>query len=151
MSYIRRFRTFWSTSSMQRIGFIVSRGTSGMGFAAVSVFEVANILKGEDIYDIHFLSEGGGSIPTSVGMRVETEPFGNIPLDTLNIRRFRTFWSTSSMQRIGFIVSRGTSGMGFAAVSVFEVANILKGEDIYDVHFLSEGGGSIPTSVGMRV
>jgi len=68
---------------MQRIGFIVSRGTSGMGFAAVSVFEVANILKGEDIYDVRFLSEGGGSIPTSIGMRVETEPFGNIPLDTL--------------------------------------------------------------------
>jgi len=68
---------------MQRIGFIVSRGTSGMGFAAVSVFEVANILKGEDIYEIHFLSEGGGSIPTSIGMRVETEPFGNISLDTL--------------------------------------------------------------------
>src|SRR6478609_9988480 len=68
---------------MQRIGFIVSRGTSGMGFAAVSVFEVANILKGEDIYEIHFLSERGGSIPTSIGMRVETEPFGNVPLDTL--------------------------------------------------------------------
>jgi transcriptional regulator GlxA family with amidase domain len=68
---------------MQRVGFIVSPGTSVMGFAAVSVFEVANILKGEDIYDVHFLSERGGSIPTPVGMRVETEPFGNIPLDTL--------------------------------------------------------------------
>ena len=68
---------------MHRIGFIVSRGSSVMGFAAVSVFENANILKGEDIYDVHFLSERGGSIPTSFGMRVETEPFGNIPLDTL--------------------------------------------------------------------
>ena len=68
---------------MHRIGFIVSQGTSVMGFAAVSVFEVANILKGEEIYDVHFLSERGGSIPTSIGMRVETEPFGNIPLDTL--------------------------------------------------------------------
>ena len=68
---------------MQRIGYIVSQGTSVMGLAAVSVFEVANILKGEDIYDVLFLSERGGSIPTSFGMRIETKPFGNIPLDTL--------------------------------------------------------------------
>src|SRR6476620_154554 len=70
-------------ASMQRIGFVVLQGTSVMGFAGVSAFEFANILKGEDIYDVHFLSERGGSIPTSVGMRVETEPFSKIPLDTL--------------------------------------------------------------------
>ena len=43
------------------------------------------------------------------------------------------------MQRIGFVVLQGTSVMGFAGVSAFEFANILKGDDIYDVHFLSEG------------
>ncbi len=74
---------------MQRIGFIVSQNASTMSFAALSVFEVVNFLKGEGIYDVHLLSERGGSIPTFVGVRVETEPFSDMPLDTLIVTGVR--------------------------------------------------------------
>lgn len=68
---------------MQRIGFIVFPGFQVMSFAAVSVFEFANITAGERLYDVHFLSERGGQVVSSVGMTVETEPFGDGPFDTV--------------------------------------------------------------------
>jgi transcriptional regulator GlxA family with amidase domain len=68
---------------MQRIGFIVFPGFSVMSFAAVSAFETANMLAGERKYDIHLLSESGGGVASSAGMRAETEPFGDADYDTL--------------------------------------------------------------------
>ena len=68
---------------MQRIGFIVFPGFSVMSFAVVSVFETANMLAGERKYDVHLLSESGGAVASSAGMRVETEPFGDADFDTL--------------------------------------------------------------------
>jgi transcriptional regulator GlxA family with amidase domain len=68
---------------MQRIGFIVFPGFQVMSFAAVSVFEFANITAGEPLYEVHFLSETGGPVRSSVGMTVETEPFGEASFDTV--------------------------------------------------------------------
>jgi len=68
---------------MQRIGFIVFPCFSVMSFAAVSAFETANMLAGERKYDIHLLSESGGGVASSAGMRAETEPFGDADYDTL--------------------------------------------------------------------
>jgi transcriptional regulator GlxA family with amidase domain len=68
---------------MQRIGFIVFPCFSVMSFAAVSAFETANMLAGERKYDIHLLSESGGGVASSAGMRAETEPFGDAEYDTL--------------------------------------------------------------------
>ena len=48
------------------------------------------------------------------------------------------------MQRIGFIVLPGFQMMSVAALSVFELANKEMGEPVYEVHLLSETGGSIP-------
>lgn len=60
---------------MQRVGLVVSPGCSPISFAAMSVFELANLLGGEPAYDLHVLSESGGQISTSLGMSVATEPF----------------------------------------------------------------------------
>jgi transcriptional regulator GlxA family with amidase domain len=68
---------------MQRIGFIVFPKFQVMSFAAVSVFEFANIAAGTPLYEVHFLSEAGGPVRSSVGMAVETEPFGEATFDTL--------------------------------------------------------------------
>lgn len=68
---------------MQRIGFIVFPKFQVMSFAAVSVFEFANITAGTPLYEVHFLSEEGGAVRSSVGMAVETEPFGGAAFDTL--------------------------------------------------------------------
>ena len=68
---------------MQRIGFVVSPGFRVMSFAVASAFEFANFEAGEPVYEVHLLSETGGSVRTSLGMSVATEPFGDANFDTL--------------------------------------------------------------------
>jgi transcriptional regulator GlxA family with amidase domain len=68
---------------MQRIGFIVLPGFQVMSFAAISVFEFANKEMGEPVYDVHLLSETGGSVRSSIGVSVATEPFDGTDFDTL--------------------------------------------------------------------
>jgi transcriptional regulator GlxA family with amidase domain len=70
---------------MQRIGFVVFPRFQVMSFAAVTVFEVANGSAAAPYYDVHILSETGGPVRSSVGMSVETEPFGDDTFDTLLI------------------------------------------------------------------
>jgi len=68
---------------MQRIGFTVSPGFQTMSLAVVSVFEFANMEIGKPVYDVHLLSETGGSIRTSMGMSITAEPFDDTNFDTL--------------------------------------------------------------------
>jgi transcriptional regulator GlxA family with amidase domain len=68
---------------MQRIGFIVLPGFQVMSLGALSVFEFANKEMGEPVYDVHLLSETGGSIRSSIGISVATEPFDETNFDTL--------------------------------------------------------------------
>jgi transcriptional regulator GlxA family with amidase domain len=68
---------------MQRIAFIVSAGFQTMSLAVISVFEFANMEIGRPIYDVHLLSETGGSIRTSMGMSITAEPFDDTNFDTL--------------------------------------------------------------------
>jgi transcriptional regulator GlxA family with amidase domain len=82
MSYKRRFRRFCE-ASVQRIGFIVLPGFQVMSCAVMAVFELANRGMGEPVYDVHLLSETGGSIRASVGLVVTAEAFGDANFDTL--------------------------------------------------------------------
>jgi transcriptional regulator GlxA family with amidase domain len=68
---------------MQRIGFTVSPGFQTMSLAVVSVFEFANMEVGKPVYDVHLLSEDGGSVRTSMGMSITAEPFDDSNFDTL--------------------------------------------------------------------
>jgi transcriptional regulator GlxA family with amidase domain len=68
---------------VQRIGFIALPGFQVMSFAALSVFEFANKEMGEPAYDVRVLSETGGSIRSSIGISVATEPFDDTNFDTL--------------------------------------------------------------------
>jgi transcriptional regulator GlxA family with amidase domain len=70
---------------MQRIGFIVLPGFQMLSVAALSVFELANGEIGEPVYDVHLLSEKGGSLRSSIGIGVETEPFDKTNFDTLMV------------------------------------------------------------------
>jgi transcriptional regulator GlxA family with amidase domain len=72
---------------VQRIGFVVSPGFQVMNFAAVSVFEYANRQMGEPVYDVRLLSEAGGSIRSSTGISVATEPVDGTNFDTLIVGR----------------------------------------------------------------
>jgi transcriptional regulator GlxA family with amidase domain len=70
---------------MQRIGLIVLPGFQVMTLAALSVFESANREIGEPVYEVRLLSETGGSIRSSVGVSVATEPFDDTNFDTLMV------------------------------------------------------------------
>jgi transcriptional regulator GlxA family with amidase domain len=68
---------------MLRIGFLVSPGFQVMNFAALSVFEFANLAAGEARYDVAVLSEHGGHIGTSMGLGIDTVAAGRQRFDTL--------------------------------------------------------------------
>jgi transcriptional regulator GlxA family with amidase domain len=54
-----------------------------LSFAPLAVFEAANMVLGEGLYDMHVVSASGGQILNSFGMRVETERGDDVALDTL--------------------------------------------------------------------
>jgi transcriptional regulator GlxA family with amidase domain len=68
---------------MRDIAFVVYPGYSVMALAVVSAFEVANMMAGDPLYDLHFVSETGGKVRTSSGMILESEAFTDMPFDTL--------------------------------------------------------------------
>ena len=88
---------------MQRIGFVISPGFQVMSFAALSVFEYANKVMDEPVYDVHVLSEIGGSVRSSIGISVATEPFDVTIFDTLIVGGGTSTptpgWSNSSGRR----------------------------------------------------
>lgn len=69
---------------MRHIGFIMEDGFQIMAMAASSAFEFANIQKGEQIYRMTVMSERGGPIRSTLGVRIETQPLGDFP-DTLMV------------------------------------------------------------------
>lgn len=68
---------------MHRIGFILIPRFQLMSLAAASVFEFANMVAGEPLYEICVMSETGGSVGSSLGMIIETAPFEPNGIDTL--------------------------------------------------------------------
>lgn len=70
---------------MRRVTFVVYPGNSVIALAALSVFETANMFAGETPYEFRFVSEKGGAVRTSLGMRLQTERFSDETGDTLII------------------------------------------------------------------
>ncbi|WP_442680800.1 GlxA family transcriptional regulator [Sphingomonas sp. ASY06-1R] len=68
---------------MKRIGLIVIPGFQVIGLTAFSAFEVANKRAGETLYALHVLSEHGGTVRSSFGLDVVTEPLDGATFDTL--------------------------------------------------------------------
>ena len=68
-----------------RIGMIVVPGFDAMSFAPLSVFDAANIMLGQQRYEVRILSEAGGRIHNSFGMEVVTEPLGGAQFDTIMV------------------------------------------------------------------
>jgi transcriptional regulator GlxA family with amidase domain len=68
---------------MHTIGFVIFPNFYLMGLAAVTAFEVANTVLGEPAYEVTVLSETGGLVRASAGMRVETQAFGDDMFDTV--------------------------------------------------------------------
>jgi transcriptional regulator GlxA family with amidase domain len=69
--------------SMRRITFVVYPGNSVIALAALSVFETANMFVDDTPYEFRFVSETGGAVSSSLGVRLETVRFSDKPGDTL--------------------------------------------------------------------
>lgn len=67
---------------MLTIGFVVFDDFQVMGMAALSAFEMANLVLGRQAYQVTVLSEQGGPVRNSLGFAVETQPFGDGFSDT---------------------------------------------------------------------
>lgn len=70
---------------MQKIGFLIYPSFQSIGVAAASVFEVANYVSEQPIYDIRMISECGGMVEASAALEVRSAPFSNESFDTLII------------------------------------------------------------------
>ena len=70
---------------MHRIAFVVFPNFQVMGFATITVFEVANFVIGRAAYDVTLLSEHGGLVRTTAGFPVQTEAFDDRVFDTVMI------------------------------------------------------------------
>jgi transcriptional regulator GlxA family with amidase domain len=70
---------------MQQVGFVVFPNFQVMSFAAISVFEMANVVLDDLAYAVTLLSETGGLVRSSAGFCVETQPFGRTRFDTVII------------------------------------------------------------------
>ncbi|MDB5460600.1 MAG: AraC family transcriptional regulator [Caulobacteraceae bacterium] len=70
---------------MQRVGFVVFPNFQVMSFAAITVFEMANVVLEEAAYAVTLLSERGGLVRSSAGFSVETQPFAGARFDTVII------------------------------------------------------------------
>jgi len=88
---------------MRLITFVVYPGCSAIALAALSVFETANMFAEDAPYEFRFVSEKGGAVGTSLGMRLETERFSRKPGDTLIIGGGATSRETASRAMIDFV------------------------------------------------
>ncbi len=70
--------------SMPEVGFILEDGFQVMGLAALSAFEFTNVELGYEAYRLTVMSEQGGTIRSSLGIRIETVPLTLVP-DTLMV------------------------------------------------------------------
>jgi transcriptional regulator GlxA family with amidase domain len=70
---------------VMRIGMIVVPGFDVMSFAPLSAFDAANIMLGEQRYEVRVLSEQGGRINNSLGTEIVTERLSQVQFDTIMV------------------------------------------------------------------
>lgn len=68
---------------MLTISFVLTPSFSTMSLAALSVFEMANLKAGEELYRVQVLSEQGGELKGAVGTVVVTQAIGSTAFDTV--------------------------------------------------------------------
>jgi transcriptional regulator GlxA family with amidase domain len=68
---------------MHNVGLVVYPNFQSLGLAVASVFEYANLLRGERAYQFHLVSEEGGPVMTSQSFSVNTARLRDSTYDTL--------------------------------------------------------------------
>lgn len=73
---------------MLKIGVLAIPDLKLMSLSAMAVFQAANKVAGEPVYDLLLMSEAGGPIGTNTGFPVFTEPLDHGAFDTLIVSAF---------------------------------------------------------------
>lgn len=68
---------------MLTIGIFLPPGFQVMSLAPIAAFEHANVAAGKPLYGFRLLSDGGGPVPNSFGVPIETRPLSGSQVDTL--------------------------------------------------------------------
>lgn len=89
--------------AMLRIGFVLYPSISVMSLAVASVFETANFVSENKIYDVRFISETGGGVRASVGLLLDTEPLGVTSFNTIIVGGGATVPETASPVLLDFL------------------------------------------------
>jgi transcriptional regulator GlxA family with amidase domain len=97
------------------LGFVVFPGFQILDLVAIAVFELANALPGGPFYDIAMLSEQGGAVTSSAGVRVDTSPFDRRTFDTVMVAGSMQL-ITSSAAFITFIQSASAASRRTASI-----------------------------------
>lgn len=97
------------------LGFVVFPGFQVLDLVAITVFELANALPGGPFYDITMLSEHGGAVTSSAGVRVDTSPFDRRDFDTVMVAGSMQL-ITSSAPFITFIQSASAASRRTASI-----------------------------------
>ena len=73
---------FWGDADLN-VALLLPPGFGNLSFAPLAVFEAANLVLDELLYDVHVVSPLGGPTPNSFGMEIKTERLDTVPVDTL--------------------------------------------------------------------
>lgn len=90
---------------MHRVGLLLPHDFQLLNLAPLTVFEIAAMTPAKPNYDLHLLSEHGGSLRASCGVTVETEAFGNPAFDTIIMGAITSFAlpGPSTASQIAFV------------------------------------------------
>ncbi|MEB0043148.1 MULTISPECIES: GlxA family transcriptional regulator [unclassified Pseudomonas] len=76
---------------MHSVALIIYPNFQSLSLSLGSVFECANLLRGEQAYEFHLVSETGGAVMTSAGYSVNSEPMRAEGYDTLIVSGYLEF------------------------------------------------------------
>src|ERR1700746_1295230 len=115
---------------MKLLGVVAFPGFQILDLATVCVFELANLLADRKTYDVVLLSEYGGSVQSSSGITVETQPFGEPAFDTLIVTGDLGL-ATPSEGLVQFVAEAATASRRIAGICtgafVLAAAGVLNG------------------------
>lgn len=80
---------------MHTVALVVYPQFQSLSLSVASVFECANLLRGEPLYSFTLVSEQGGAVMTSQGFAVHTEALGSKVYDTLIVSGYLTLGDPS--------------------------------------------------------
>ncbi|MGE7989679.1 GlxA family transcriptional regulator [Pseudomonas sp. NPDC089554] len=80
---------------MHTVALVVYPQFQSLSLSVASVFECANLLRGEALYSFTLVSEQGGAVMTSQGFAVHTEALGSTAYDTVIVSGYLTLGNPS--------------------------------------------------------